>query len=151
MINSTIFCCQQLGEATINKGSPIEFCNRKSLIYMKEIWRGLSSEVIFCYCPYCGDELSRALSYEMRELLIEINKVLLNSSTIDELSLRIGQSDNTTKQESPWHLRYSFLRRWKDLDLIVFESIDGELEFLVCQSKSVGKGNVAGADNEIDQ
>ena len=27
------------------------------------------------------------------------------------------------------------------------ESIDGGLEFLVCQSKSGGKGNVPGADN----
>ena len=105
---------------------------------MEQRWRGLNAEVVFWYCPFCGEKLRRGLNYEMRELLVEINKVLLNSRSIDELFLRIGQADKTLKQTKPWYVRYSFLQRWKDLDLIVFESIDGDLEFLVCHSKTGG-------------
>lgn len=107
---------------------------------------------ILYYCMACGGRLPESkrgdfFSKPSSEEIEEVRKALEGISRVDEVDARLGPPDRITEwEESPedlfrcekWDRSLSYLKRWKTLNLIIFEKSD-KINSYAISGKYLGK------------
>jgi len=146
--------CHHPEEWKVNDKIPIAYCEELNEYH---IMCDGGHELIMYYCYFCGGKLPDSLRGQQFVKLDkseedEVKSLIANIDTVEKIYKVLGEPDKIVdsdhKEEDFFVLRnkqkcvrwYVYYKRWKSLDLQIYENEDGTLGFCISQKHIRRKG-----------